>query len=60
MIERSERQKKRERIEKEGERKDGRLVEAEMKKDERQKEVRQGRDTRWTAMSGRKRGMWKS
>lgn len=60
MNERSEKQEKRERIGEERERKDGRLVEAEMKRDEWQKEVRQGRDTRWTAMSGRKRGMWKS
>lgn len=57
MNERNERQEKRERIGEKGERKDGRLMEAEIKRDERQKEVRQGRDTRWTAMSGRKRGM---
>lgn len=46
MNERSARQEKRERIGEEGERKDGRLMEAEMKRDERQKEMRQGRDTR--------------
>lgn len=40
MNERSERQEKRERIGEEGERKNGRLVEAEIKRDERQKEVR--------------------
>lgn len=43
MNERSERQEKRERIGEEGERKNGRLVKAGVKRDERQKEVRRGR-----------------